>query len=301
MDIRQIECFVTVARKGNYTKAAEELFVSRQALSKTVKQLEKEVGEPLFVSVPGQNQLKLTHKGALLMDDAVSLVDAWNAFCRIHVPSAALEGSARRLLTAAAVHGALLSMPENAIDAFERAHDDALFSIEQGTTEGVLDMVDSGEASVGLVGSTPQYLQDFDFQMVVHTGVHVLVPIGSELSGREVLSPADLDGQPFVTMGKRDHLHRFVYEQCRALGVRPDVLFTTSNVNLLVEHAVKRRACFFGFSASAKKYESTHALIPLEFDFDPRFATYAVKRKGIRLTPIEESFWIHLGELGSRS
>lgn len=42
MDIRQIECFVAVARKGNYTKAAEELFVSRQALSKTVKHLEKE-------------------------------------------------------------------------------------------------------------------------------------------------------------------------------------------------------------------------------------------------------------------
>ena len=41
MDIRQIECFVAVARKGNYTKAAEELFVSRQALSKTVKHLEK--------------------------------------------------------------------------------------------------------------------------------------------------------------------------------------------------------------------------------------------------------------------
>lgn len=67
MDIRQIECFVAVARKGNYTKAAEELFVSRQALSKTVKHLEKEVGEPLFISVPGQSQLKLTQKGTQLM------------------------------------------------------------------------------------------------------------------------------------------------------------------------------------------------------------------------------------------
>lgn len=84
MDIRQIECFVAVARKGNYTKAAEELFVSRQALSKTVKHLEKEVGEPLFISVPGQSQLKLTQKGTQLMGDAVSLVNAWEAFCKAH-------------------------------------------------------------------------------------------------------------------------------------------------------------------------------------------------------------------------
>ena len=48
MDIRQIECFVAVARKGNYTKAAEELFVSRQALSKTVKHLEKRSGRAAF-------------------------------------------------------------------------------------------------------------------------------------------------------------------------------------------------------------------------------------------------------------
>ena len=285
MDIRQIECFVAVARKGNYTKAAEELFVSRQALSKTVKHLEKEVGEPLFISVPGQSQLKLTQKGTQLMGDAVSLVNAWEAFCK----------------AAAAVHGALLSLPKNAIAAFEQAHEDMIFSIEQSTTRGVLDMVDSGEASIGLVGSTPRYLQDFDFQMIVYTGVHVLVPVESDLTEKSVLSPSDLDGRPFVTMGVRDHLHRFVHEQCLALGVRPDVLFTSSNANLLVEQAVEHKACFFGFPFFAEKYRDTHTLVPLEFDFDPQFATYAIKRKDVRLTPIERSFWGYLGEIGQEA
>ena len=63
-----------------------------------------------------------------------------------------------------------------------------IFSIEQSTTRGVLDMVDSGEASIGLVGSTPRYLQDFDFQMIVYTGVHVLVPVESDLAEKSVLN-----------------------------------------------------------------------------------------------------------------
>lgn len=112
MDIRQIECFVAVARKGNYAKAAEELFVSRQALSKTVKHLEKEVGEPLFISVPGQSQLKLTQKGTQLMGDAVSLVNAWEAFCKAHAAFDVVGHQGRRPLAAAAVHGALLSLPK---------------------------------------------------------------------------------------------------------------------------------------------------------------------------------------------
>lgn len=136
MDIRQIECFVAVARKGNYTKAAEELFVSRQALSKTVKHLEKEVGEPLFISVPGQSQLKLTQKGTQLMGDAVSLVNAWEAFCKAHAAFDVVGHQGRRPLAAAAVHGALLSLPKNAIAAFEQAHEDMIFSIEQSTTRG---------------------------------------------------------------------------------------------------------------------------------------------------------------------
>lgn len=301
MDIRQIECFVAVARKGNYTKAAEELFVSRQALSKTVKHLEKEVGEPLFISAPGQSQLRLTQKGVQLMDDAVSLVNAWDAFCSVHAAPDAVDHSGRKPLAAAAVHGALLSLPKNAIAAFEQAHDDMIFSIEQSTTRGVLDMVDSGEASIGLVGSTPRYLQDYEFQMIVHTGVHVLVPAGGELAEKRVLSPSDLDRQPFVTMGVRDHLYRFVHEQCLALGIRPDILFTSSNVNLLVEQAVEHKACFFGFPFFAEKYRETHVLVPLEFGFDPQFATYAIRRKGVRFTPIERSFWGYLGEIGQEA
>lgn len=301
MDIRQIECFVAVARKGNYTKAAEELFVSRQALSKTVKHLEKEVGEPLFISVPGQSQLKLTQKGTQLMGDAVSLVNAWEAFCKAHAAFDVVGHQGRRPLAAAAVHGALLSLPKNAIAAFEQAHEDMIFSIEQSTTRGVLDMVDSGEASIGLVGSAPRYLQDFDFQMIVYTGVHVLVPVESDLAEKSVLNPSDLDGRPFMTMGVRDHLHRFVHEQCLALGVRPDVLFTSSNANLLVEQAVEHKACFFGFPFFAEKYRDTHTLVPLEFDFDPQFATYAIKRKDVRLTPIERSFWGYLGEIGQEA
>lgn len=298
MDMRQIECFVAVAQKGNYTKAAEELFVSRQALSKTVKHLEKEVGEPLFVSAPGQNQLKLTQKGSRLMDDAVPLVNAWGAFRETYEAASVPRHSSKQTLTVAVVHGTLLSMPDNAIAAFEQAHADTLFSIEQGTTETVLDMVDSGEANIGLVGSTPRYLQGFDARTVVRTGVHVFVPIGADLAERTMLTPSDLNGRPFVTMGKRDHLHRFVCEQCLALGSRLDVLFTSSNANLLVEQAVKHKACFFGFPTSAKRYEGTHVLVPLEFDFDPQFATYAIKRRGARFSPVEQSFWDYLGKLG---
>ncbi|MGN1052406.1 MAG: LysR family transcriptional regulator [Candidatus Scatosoma sp.] len=40
--------FYTVAKKGSLTKAAEELYISQPAVSQAVKQLENQLGTPLF-------------------------------------------------------------------------------------------------------------------------------------------------------------------------------------------------------------------------------------------------------------
>lgn len=48
MDIRQLRYFVETARHGNIQAAADALFVSRQAVSKALTQLEQELGYPLF-------------------------------------------------------------------------------------------------------------------------------------------------------------------------------------------------------------------------------------------------------------
>lgn len=48
MDIRHLQYFAEVAKQMSFTKAASTLHVSQPSLSKTVKQLETELGVPLF-------------------------------------------------------------------------------------------------------------------------------------------------------------------------------------------------------------------------------------------------------------
>lgn len=56
MEIRHIKYFIQVYHDLNITRASKSLFISQQALSKAIVNLEEEIGCPLFErSVSGLN------------------------------------------------------------------------------------------------------------------------------------------------------------------------------------------------------------------------------------------------------
>lgn len=61
MDFRKIEAFLTVAKTGKYTEAADKLFISQSSLSKQMSQMEKELGIKLFKKT--RNGVELTQAG----------------------------------------------------------------------------------------------------------------------------------------------------------------------------------------------------------------------------------------------
>ncbi len=72
MEIKQLRAFLAVASAQSFLGAADTLYISRQAVSKTVSQLESELGVKLFVR--GQSGAELTPAGAYFYPQARALV-----------------------------------------------------------------------------------------------------------------------------------------------------------------------------------------------------------------------------------
>ena len=72
MEIKQLRTFLTVADAGSFLKAADSLFVTRQALSKTIDQLEEELGVELFLR--NQKGAMMTPAGVYFYPRADSVV-----------------------------------------------------------------------------------------------------------------------------------------------------------------------------------------------------------------------------------
>ncbi len=71
LNFHHLHYFWAVAKEGNLTRAAEKLHVSQSALSKQIRQLEEQLGQPLFARVG--RTLKLTEAGQLALGYADSI------------------------------------------------------------------------------------------------------------------------------------------------------------------------------------------------------------------------------------
>jgi DNA-binding transcriptional LysR family regulator len=73
MDLFQLEVFLTVAREGSFSRAAEKLYRTQPAVSQAIRKLEREIGESLFDR--SSRDGTLTDAGEMLHEYAQKLLN----------------------------------------------------------------------------------------------------------------------------------------------------------------------------------------------------------------------------------
>ena len=74
MDLQAIRAFISVARCGSFSTAAEQLYITQPAVSKRIASLEKQIGAKLFDRLG--HQIILTASGEALMPHATQMLNA---------------------------------------------------------------------------------------------------------------------------------------------------------------------------------------------------------------------------------
>ena len=189
MDFLELQSFVTICDCRNITEAARRLYITQPALSRRIRDLEKELGVTLFVR--RSKGIEVTEAGARLYRDAVRMLEQRERFS---TKAMRLQGAASAALRLAVApyfpHVPVL----RGISAMAAAHPEVIqiFNGESGFP-GLLvqDRVDLILCVKGEVMGLP----DIHYEVLYDSPLSVFVGRGHRLWERERVSWEDLAGE----------------------------------------------------------------------------------------------------------
>lgn len=109
-----------------------------------------------------------------------------------------------------------------------------------------------------------------------------------------------LDGEPFVTLGERNHLHRFFMEQCEKAGVNPQIVASTSDMGMFEQTRQRASALTFACTPGPGGTCAAAKLIPLDMEDADKFGSYAIRRRDVAPSPLGKAFWETMREYAAR-
>ncbi|AKQ58457.1 LysR family transcriptional regulator [Bordetella hinzii] len=151
MEIRALHYFIGVFEEASFTRAAERMHVVQSALSMQVRNLEEELGTPLFER--GQRGLTPTVAGRRLYELAVPIARDLSA-----AKQEILDLVAGDVVTGSLKVGVTSSMCKNVLgkvlDDFLRLYPAVDISVTEGYARNITELVQAGALDLGL-GAMP--------------------------------------------------------------------------------------------------------------------------------------------------
>ncbi|GLZ42366.1 LysR substrate-binding domain-containing protein [Actinokineospora sp. NBRC 105648] len=233
MELRQLAYFLAVAEEGSFTRAAAREHVAQPGVSAQIRQLERELGHPLF---DRGRAVRLTQAGEVLLPYARSALRA-AADARLAMDE--LAGLLRGRVTV----GMLTATPADELvellGAFHARHPAVEVSLREDTSDrlvaGLLDgSVDLAWVSVS--GSTPAGLEGVP---LTDTALVAVVAAADPLAGKTSVRLAALRDRVLGSLPRGSGLRSALEDACAVAGFAPRVGFEASAPEVLARLAAK--------------------------------------------------------------
>ena len=191
MDLAQLEVFLTVAREGRFSRAAEKLYRTQSAVSQSIRKLEEDVGEPLFDRSSREGML--TDAGQVLREYAERLLNLRNDAQEALVELRSLHQG--KLAIAANEFTALYLLP--VLASFRRLHPMIKITVQRSLGSHIPDDVLRHNCEFGVLTYDPQDAQLHAISVYLDELIFV-VPPSHPLAKAPQVSIRQLGAETFV-------------------------------------------------------------------------------------------------------
>ncbi len=223
MNLRALRVLRAVAASGSQAAASRTLNIAPSAISRTIVELEAELGFALFRRDKGR--LVPTQPGrafALEVERVFREVDMLDETARA---LRAAGGERLRAIVPPSLSNRFL--PET-LRRFVAQHPDTRIDLDYGPALSGMAALAQGRADVAVL-SMPIDAAWLEIVPLIEVETICLIPVGHRLAAKTSIAPADLDREKVVLIDRRFALREKLDALFKRAGVVPDVRVETSS------------------------------------------------------------------------
>lgn len=227
MTINQIRYFITVAKCLNFTKAADQLYISQSSLSRQISSMESELNLQLFQRT--QRYVKLTPAGKVL----------FNGLEKIHSDYAESVAAAKSVqygisgnVNIGILDGTIIEdfFPP-AIHYFNIHHPNVEISLKNYSFNGLVEGLYDGSLDLAItLFFDIENRNNLMYQIIEKTCDHIAVPIEHPLADEKHITLSDLEDDTFIIIAHDDSCvsGKLILDACKKQGFVPKIRYSPS-------------------------------------------------------------------------
>ncbi|MEU6766617.1 LysR substrate-binding domain-containing protein [Streptomyces sp. NPDC046853] len=240
MELRQLQYFVAVAEEGNFTRAAERLHLAQPGVSAQIRQLERELGQPLLdrsgrsvtLTEVGGAVLPFARAALAAVEGVRHTVDEFTGLLRGRIALGLVSGAATHEFDVVSV-----------LADFHDDHPGVEIALTEDSSDRMLAAVRGGELDIALLGLTGEEIPpDISLRLVIDEPLVVVVLPGDPLlapEGRTTVPLGELRDRPLISLPRGTGLRGVLDRACAQAGVRPRIAFEAAAPQVLVQLVVR--------------------------------------------------------------
>lgn len=223
MDLRQLECFMAVSKELHFSRAAEKLYISQPSLSQQIKNLESELGTPLFDRIG--KKTALTEAGNILLTHSQQI---FHEIGQAKSEIKDLNILQRGKLTIGSLLTSVSYLLPPAILKFNRLYPNIELSILGLRTGDIRKRILENDLDLGIV-FLPMEDEEMESIPLFTEELSLIVPLGHPLAEFKEVEMKALEDVATILLPENYSLRKLVDKYCMQLGItlKPTLEMTT--------------------------------------------------------------------------
>ena len=277
MNMKQALYFKTIAQYGTITAAAKQLYISQPSLSQTLRQIEDEVGTPLFDR--STSPFHLTYAGERYLKAVEAMLDIETRL-KEEIESIRRDDGGR-LRLGISVTRAMQVLPD-VIPIFTKAYPNVTIELTEAASASLEGLLQQGQIDRALAALEANEA-NIAYELIEKESIGILAGKDSQLaqlvpSGTPI-NLEMVEKEAFVSLDT-SHSSRIIQDRLfRRYNIRPKILLETSSLEVARRVALKSGACMVLPDVYADEFvfNSGGAFYPLK-DYENHRHFYACYR-----------------------